>query len=104
MQSQLGEGLLTFYPGYQFKTEEDYELWVRGPINAPKDGLYALESVVDAALLPCTVTIEWQFTRPEQTIRFAAGEPFATLLLYPKSGLDNVTVEVVRREDDAARL
>jgi hypothetical protein len=50
VQSNLGEGLLTFYPGYQFKTEGAYVLWLRGPVNAPKDGLYPLESMVDASL------------------------------------------------------
>jgi len=92
VQSNLGNGLLTFYPGYQFKTESEAVLWMRGPINAPKDGLYPLESLVDTSLLPCTSAIDWQFTRPHQTIRFAAGEPFATLLLYPKTGLATKTV------------
>ncbi|RIK39429.1 MAG: hypothetical protein DCC55_18120 [Chloroflexi bacterium] len=95
VQSQLGNGVLTFYPGYQFKTEGEQLLWLRGPINAPKDGVYPLESTVDASLLPVTVTIDWQFTAPNQTIRFAAGEPFATLLLYPKSDLEPVQVEVM---------
>lgn len=103
VQSQLGEGLLTFYPGYQFKTEGESALWVRGPINAPKDGLHPLEYVADASLLPCTVTIRWQFTCPQHTIRFAAGEPFATLLPYPKSDLGPVKVEVmpVAESEDA---
>lgn len=100
VQSHLGEGVLTFYPGYQFKTEDEYGLWVRGPINASKDGLYPLESMVDASLLPCTVTMQWQFTRPHHPIRFAAGEPFATLLLYPKAALEEVGIEVMQREDD----
>jgi chondroitin 4-sulfotransferase 11 len=99
VQSNLGEGLLTFYPGYQFKTEEEHLLWVRGPVNAPKAGLSPLERLVDASLLPCTVTVYWQFTRPHQTIRFAAGEPFATLLLYPKTALQPVHVEM--RQADA---
>ena len=102
VQSQTGDGLLTFYPGYQFKTEGEEVLWVRGPLNAPKDGLYPLEQIVDTSLLPGTVTVQWQFTCPHQTIRFAAGEPFATLLLYPKAGLETVNVEVIQREDNAA--
>jgi glycosyltransferase involved in cell wall biosynthesis len=101
VQSNQGAGILTFYPGYQFKTASDDALWVRGPINAPKDGLYPLERVVDASLLPCTVTMYWQFTRPQQTIRFAAGEPFARLLLYPKSELESMSVEVIEREEAA---
>jgi hypothetical protein len=80
VQSQLGAGLLTFYPGYQFKTTGEQLLWVRGPINRPKDGISALEHLADASIVPCTVTVTWQCTRPNQTIRFAAGEPFGTIL------------------------
>jgi len=101
VQSHVGEGLLTFYPGYQLKTEAGYRLWLRGPLNATKDGLYPLESVVDTALLPCTVTMQWQFTRPHHTIRFEAGEPFAALLLYPQAAPDTGRVEVIGHENDA---
>ena len=100
VQSFLGHGLLTFYPGYQLKTEGGQVLWVRGPINLPKDGLYPLEHLVDAAVLPCTVTLHWQCTRPNHTIRFAADEPFATLLLCPKSPPENLTLDVVRPDAD----
>jgi len=96
VQSYLGDGLLTFYPGYQLKTDGEHLLWMRGPLSTPKDGLYPLERVVDASMLPCTIAIDWKFTRPHQTIHFAAGEPFATLRLYPKAGLENVQVEVVQ--------
>lgn len=101
VQSQLGGGLLTFFPGYQFKTEAAYALWLRGPINSSKDSLSPLESVVDASQLPCTVNIHWQFTRSHQTIHFVAGEPFATLLLYPKIGLETVNIEMRQQEEDA---
>lgn len=101
VQSNLGEGLLTFYPGYQFKTEEEDLLWLCGPVNAPKDGLAPLDQIVDTSLLPCTVTMQWQFTRPHHTVRFEAGEPFATLLVYPKAALENGRVEVIEHEDNA---
>ena len=101
VQSCLGQGLLTFYPGYQFKTEDDQVLWVHGPTNLPKDGLYPLERLVDSAVLPCIVTIHWQCTRPNHTLRFAAGEPFATLLLYPKGAPKNLTLDVVQPESEA---
>lgn len=99
VQSHLGQGRLTFYPGYQFKTEAEHLLWVRGPINAPKDGLYPLESLVDASLLPGAIAVHWQFTRPHQTVYFAAGEPFATLLLYAQTGLKNMRVEMIELDD-----
>ena len=103
VQSSLGCGLLSCYTGYQFKTEAT-TLWVRGPINLPKDGLYPLESIVDTSLLPCTITINWKFTRPNQTIRFEAGEPFGALLPYPKpateDATEHVTLEVVPLDTD----
>ena len=97
-----GEGRLTFHPGVQFKTESDQVLWARGPSGpseAPKDGLVPLETLIDASLLPSTLTLSWRFTRPGQTVRFAAGEPFCTVLPYPKSGLQETTLEVVRPGD-----
>lgn len=101
VQSRLGAGLLTFYPGYQFQTETPYSLWVRGTINSPKDGLHALEQIADTALLPCTVTVAWQCTRPHQTIRFAAGEPFGAILLYADGAQENAILGVVALDADA---
>ena len=100
VQSVLGHGLLTFYPGYQLKTEGDQMLWVRGPINLPKDGLYPLECLVDATVFPCIVTIHWPCTRPNHTIRFAANGTVATLLLCPKSVPENLTLDVVQPDAD----
>lgn len=94
-----GEGRLTFHSGSQFKTESDQVLWARGPVHASKDGLTPLETLIDASVLPCTLTLSWRFTRPGQTVRFAAGEPFCTVLPYPKSGLQQVKLEVVRPDD-----
>jgi glycosyltransferase involved in cell wall biosynthesis len=96
VQSLEGEGRLTFYSGYQCKTEAEHALWVRGPINAAKDGAVPLESVIDTSILPGTLTLHWRLTRPGQTVRFEAGEPFCTILPYPKAGLDDVTVEVMQ--------
>ncbi|MFY9820778.1 MAG: DUF6065 family protein [Thermoanaerobaculia bacterium] len=95
VQSLQGEGLLTFYPGYQCRTEAEHALWVRGPINASKDGAVPMESALDTSVLPGTLAIQWRLTRPGQTIRFEAGEPFCTILPYPKAALDDVTVEVI---------
>ena len=95
VQSHLGDGLLTLHSGYQFKTEDEHALWVRGPINWPKDGLTPLEQIVDASMFPCTVTIHWKFTCPNQTVRFEAGEPFCTILPYPKHYDENFVEEVV---------
>ena len=99
VQSYLGGGLLTLYSGYQFKTEGENTLWVRGPVNLPKDGLTPLEQIVDASTFPATLTIQWKFTIPNQTVRFDAGEPFCTILPYPKNYAENFVEEVVGIEE-----
>ncbi len=96
VQSLEGEGRLTFYSGYQCRTEGEYGLWLRGPVNAAKDGAVPLESVIDTSILAGTVTIHWRLTRPGQAVWFEAGEPFCTILPYPKAGLDGVAVEVAQ--------
>ncbi|HEY0733511.1 MAG TPA: DUF6065 family protein [Herpetosiphonaceae bacterium] len=100
VQSYLGDGLLSFYPGYQFQTEAPHNLWVRGPINQPKDGLHPLEQIVETALLPCTITVIWQCTRPHHTIRFEHGELFGTILPALHSGLEHATLDLAQLDAD----
>ncbi len=83
VQSREGEGRITFHSGHQFKTESGQALWARGPVNSPKDGIAPLETMIDSSVLPCTLTLSWKFTRPGQTVRFEAGEPFCTVLPCP---------------------
>jgi GT2 family glycosyltransferase len=104
VQSHLGGGLLTLYSGYQCKTEHEVVLWIRGPINSPKDGLCPLEQIVDTSILPCTISIYWKFTRPHHTVRFEAGEPFCTLLPYAKKDIGNVAEEVLEVEENLSAL
>lgn len=101
VQSHLGRGVLTFYPGYQCQTPGGQQLWMRGPLSGAKDGLAPLESLSEAALLPSTIVSHWQFTRPHQTVHFAAGEPFATVLLYPVVEPNTMQVNVVSPETNA---
>ncbi|HRV92647.1 MAG TPA: DUF6065 family protein [Anaerolineae bacterium] len=100
VQSYLGQGLLTFYPGYQIQIEGPNSLWVRGPINRPKAGLSPLEQIVDTALLPVTISLTWQLTRPGQTIRFEAGEPFGTLVPYPTHFAEQFEWEVSEPDEE----
>ena len=102
VESALGGGRLTFHPGYQFKTTGAHSLWVRGPVNRPKDGLVPLESLVDTSRLPSAVAVHWQLTRPHQTVRFEAGEPFGTVLPYPQGYAEQLELEVGDLEDALA--
>ncbi len=84
VQSLEGEGRLTFFPGYQCKTEAEHALWVRGPINASKDGAVPLESVIDTSILPGTLTLHWRLTRPGQPSGSKRGSPSAPSCPIPR--------------------
>jgi hypothetical protein len=49
VSSHFGYGVVTFSLPYLFRTPPGINLWVKGPSNAPKDGIQALEGVVPAA-------------------------------------------------------
>jgi hypothetical protein len=82
--SHFGHGVLTFSLGYLFRTSKSHNLWVKGPANQPKDGIAALEGIIETDWAPYTFTMNWQFTRKRQKVRFEEGEPVATIVPYPR--------------------
>ncbi|MEO1246776.1 MAG: DUF6065 family protein [Pseudomonadota bacterium] len=82
--SHFGHGVLTFSLGYLFRTSKAHNLWVKGPANRPKDGIAALEGVIETDWAPFTFTMNWQFTRKRHKVRFERDEPIATVLPYPR--------------------
>lgn len=73
--SHFGSGVLTFHVGCLFRTEPGIELWVSGPPNRPKHGIYALTGVVETDWSPFAFTMNWKFTSPGEVI-FEKDEPF----------------------------
>lgn len=67
--SVFGHGILTFHPGYLFRTSPGWALSVRGAPNIVKDEIVALEGLVETDWLPFTFTMNWRFTRPT-SVRF----------------------------------
>jgi hypothetical protein len=82
--SHFGHGVLTFTLGYLFRTTKAHNLWVKGPTNQLKDGIAALEGIIETDWTPFTFTMNWQFTRKRHKIRFEKGEPICTILPYPR--------------------
>ncbi|WP_116210842.1 DUF6065 family protein [Streptomyces olivoreticuli] len=80
--SHFGHGILTFHVPYLIRTPPGWNLLVRGPANAPKDGAHPLEGLVEADWAVATFTMNWKITRPGADITFAAGEP--ALMLVPQ--------------------
>lgn len=91
--SHFGHGVLTFHTEYMFRTEPGWAVWVRGTPNRFKDGIAALDGLVETDWLPFPFTMNWRFTRPGR-IEFAAGEPFAFITLTPHVLLDRITPEL----------
>jgi LPS sulfotransferase NodH len=77
--SLFGSGILTFTIGYLFRTPPGYNLYVRGPANSPKDGIAALEGVVESDWTEATFTMNWKVTRPNHPLVFEEGEPIAMI-------------------------
>lgn len=73
--SHFGHGVLTFNLNYLFRTTEGYNLWARGPANFPRDGICALEGVVETDWAVATFTMNWKLTAINHPIDFAPGEP-----------------------------
>jgi len=87
--SVFGHGVLTFHPGYLFRTSPGWAIVTRGPPNTVKDGIAPLEGLVETDWLPFPFTMNWRFTRPG-TVHFEAGEGFCFLSLVPHGLLDQV--------------
>lgn len=78
--SHFGSGVLTFFMPFLFQTPPNWNLMVRGPMNSAKDGIAALDAIVETDWSHSTFTMNWRFTRP-CTVEFAIGEPIC--LFFP---------------------
>ncbi len=98
VKSHFSHGVLTFHPGYLFRTPPGWSMWVAGAPNHIKDGIQALTGLVETDWLPFPFTMNWVFTRPGR-IRFEKSEPFCFITLAQDKPLEEV--EVVRRSLDS---
>lgn len=80
VSSTFGHGILTFHPPYLFRTSAGFNLLARGPANCPKDGVYALEGLVETDWAVATFTMNWKLTRPGLEVRFEVGEPVCMIV------------------------
>lgn len=88
VSSHFGSGIITFSIAYIFQTPEGHNLWTRGPVNAPKDGIAPLDGVIETDWSPYTFTMNWQITRSGHPVRFEAGEPICQILPFPRHYLE----------------
>lgn len=99
--SHFGSGTLTFHVPCLFRTEPGVDLFVTGPLNRPKDAIAALTGIIETDWSPYTFTMNWKFTRPNQRIHFAEGEPFCHLFPLGRGSLESLEPEIRRLSENS---
>lgn len=100
--SHFGSGVLTFTVPYLFRTPKGINLWVKGPTNWPKDGIQALEGIVETDWSASTFTMNWKMTRTNEWVRFEQGEPFCMIVPVPRGLAESLAprVELLSSNDE----
>ncbi|WP_174275584.1 DUF6065 family protein [uncultured Sphingomonas sp.] len=101
MGSHFGHGIVTFHTGWLIRTAKGWATWARGVPNGVKDGIIALEGVVETDWLPFPFTMNWKFTRPG-AVQFEAGEAFCFVTPMLHTVLDDAVPLLRDLDDDAA--
>ena len=91
VKSHFSHGVVTFHPGYLFRTPGRWSMWVSGAPNHIKDGIQPLTGLVETDWLPFPFTMNWIFTRPGK-VRFEKGEPFCFVTLLQDKQLEQFDV------------
>lgn len=99
--SHFGHGVLTWTVPYLFRTSPGYNLLMRGVPNLPKDGVTALEGVVETDWSPATATMNHKLTRPGLSVRFDVDEPVCMVLPVLRGQLETVEPEIRTLSDEA---
>jgi hypothetical protein len=84
--SAVGSGILSWTIPYIFRTPPGWNLLCRGPSNYIKDGIQALEGLVETDWSFASFSSNWKMTRPGR-VEFQAGEPVAMLVPVRKAEL-----------------
>jgi LPS sulfotransferase NodH len=100
--SHFGSGILTFSANYLFRTPPGVNLHVRGPANLPKDGISALEGIVETDWSQATFTMNWMFTRANHPVVFEKGEPFAMFSPVRRGDIERFEPEMLPLGADPA--
>jgi hypothetical protein len=91
--SHFGAGVLTFTLPFLFKTPPGWNLMVRGPTNSPKDGLIALDGIVETDWAHSTFTMNWRFTRA-CTVEFVVGEPICQFFPIERNAIATFKAQI----------
>jgi Family of unknown function (DUF6065) len=94
IKSHFGHGILTWSIPYLFRTPPGYNLYVRGPTNAPKDGACALDGVIETDWAVATFTMNWKITCVDVPVSFRAGEPIAMIMPMRRGEIETFEITI----------
>ena len=97
--SHFGAGILTFSIPFLFKTSANWNLFVRGPTNYAKDGIVALDGIIETDWSHSTFTMNWRFTRAG-SVEFEIGEPVCMFFPVERKLLEGFDTEIADLESD----
>jgi hypothetical protein len=98
--SHFGDGIMTWHVPMVFRTPPGYNLLVRGPANYPKDGVYALEGIVETDWASASFSMSWKLTRKLMPVRFEVDEPMCMIVPQRRAELEEFDPELRRIESD----
>lgn len=88
--THFGEGVLTFHMPWLFRTPPGWNLWAHGIPNRPKDGIVALEGVIETDWALATFTMNWKFTARNMWVTFEKDEPICMLTPFRRGDLERL--------------
>jgi hypothetical protein len=100
--NHFGHGILTFNLNYLFRTSLGYNLWVKGPANAPKHAISPLEGIVETDWSTATFTMNWRFTAANTPVEFEPGEPICMIIPIRRGELESFTPELCDLTENSA--
>ena len=99
--SAVGSGILSWTIPYIFRTSAGWNLLCRGPANCVKDGIQALEGLVETDWSTASFSSNWKLTRPGR-VEFRAGEPIAMIVPYHRGDLESFATRRAELHTDPA--
>jgi len=100
--SHFGSGILTFHVHALFRTPPGHNMFVTGPLNAPRDGIVGLSGVIETDWSPYTFTMNWKFTSSYKVVSFKKGDPICCFFPVPRGYLESFEPVIQPMSNDPA--
>jgi hypothetical protein len=100
--SHFGSGVVTFNLNYLFRTPPGWNLWCRGPSNHPKDGITALEGIIETDWSVATFTMNWKMTSVNVPVDFEIGEPICMICPIKRGEVESFSPQMRAIASDPA--